>query len=86
MSWVLVSFFLPPFLGRSLGTSKVHNTGPGLGYRFEWYAQLVTADGEERRQFLGPLPLRMKTDRIRTDITDIVFLFIFVFEYGVGYG
>ena len=31
----------------------------------------------------------MKTDRIdriRTDITDIVFVFIFVFEYGVGYG
>jgi len=28
----------------------------------------------------------MKTDRIQTDITDIVFVFIFVFEYGVRYG
>ena len=25
----------------------------------------------------------MKTDRIRTAITDIVFVFIFVFKYGV---
>jgi len=29
--------------------------------------------------------LEMKTDRIQTDITDIVFVFIFMFEYGVGY-
>ena len=29
--------------------------------------------------------LGMKTDRIRTDITDIVFVFIFVFEYRVRY-
>jgi len=28
----------------------------------------------------------MKTDWIRTDITDIVFIFIFVFEYRVRYG
>ena len=28
----------------------------------------------------------MKMDRIQTDITDIVFVFIFVFEYGVRYG
>ena len=30
-------------------------------------------------------PVGMKTDGIRTDITDIVFVFIFVFEYGVRY-
>ena len=32
------------------------------------------------------LVVRTKTYRIRTDITNIVFVFIFVFEYGVGYG
>ena len=30
--------------------------------------------------------LGMKMDQIRTNITDIVFVFIFVFEYGLGYG
>ena len=29
--------------------------------------------------------VEMKTNWIRTDITDIVFVFIFVFEYRVGY-
>jgi hypothetical protein len=28
----------------------------------------------------------MKTDRIRTDITDIVFVFIFMFGFGFEYG
>jgi hypothetical protein len=38
---------------------------------------------------LGPgsrLPLGMKTDRIRTDITDIVFVFIFMSGFGFEYG
>jgi hypothetical protein len=28
----------------------------------------------------------MKTDRIRTDITDIIFVFVFLFEFGFEYG
>ena len=28
----------------------------------------------------------MKTDRIRTDIIDITFVFIFLFEFGFEYG
>jgi hypothetical protein len=32
------------------------------------------------------LQLGMKTDRIRTDITDIVFVFIFMSEFGFEYG
>jgi hypothetical protein len=30
--------------------------------------------------------LGMKTDRIRTDITDIIFVFIFMSEFGFEYG
>jgi hypothetical protein len=32
------------------------------------------------------VPVEMKTDQIRTDITDIVFVFIFMFEFGFEYG
>ena len=55
---------------------------------------LITwAHGVSGIQILAkPIPLqprrqlRMKTNRIRIDITDIVFVFKFVFEYEVGYG
>jgi hypothetical protein len=32
------------------------------------------------------ISLGMKTDRIRTDITDIVFVFIFMHGFGFEYG
>jgi hypothetical protein len=34
----------------------------------------------------GQLAVGMKTDRIRTDITDIVFVFVFMFGFGFEYG
>ena len=34
----------------------------------------------------GNKQIRMKTDRIRTDITDIIFIFIFLVEFGFEYG
>jgi hypothetical protein len=34
----------------------------------------------------GELLTRMKTDRIWTDITDIVFVFIFMSRFGFEYG
>jgi hypothetical protein len=36
--------------------------------------------------FIGRLGAEMKTDRIRTDIIDIVFIFIFMFGFGFEYG
>jgi hypothetical protein len=35
---------------------------------------------------LDVLDIGMKTDRIRTDITDIIFVFIFMFGFGFEYG
>ena len=32
------------------------------------------------------LQLGMKTDRVRTDITHIIFVFIFLFGFGFGHG
>ena len=32
------------------------------------------------------LEVGMKTDRIRTDITHIIFVFIFLFGFGFGHG
>ena len=34
----------------------------------------------------GAGPIGMKTDRIRTDITDITFVFIFLSRFGFEYG
>ena len=42
---------------------------------------------QQRRRGRGLCPrLEMKTDRIRTDITDIIFLFIFLIGFGFEYG
>ena len=40
--------------------------------------------GKRIRQAAHPV-VGMKTDQIQTDIPDIVFVFIFVFQYGVRY-
>jgi len=39
-----------------------------------------------RPYILLGLQIWMKTDRIRTDITDIIFVFIFLVEFGFEYG
>ena len=35
---------------------------------------------------VGWIGVGMKTDRIRTDITDIIFIFIFLVEFGFEHG
>jgi hypothetical protein len=45
----------------------------------------AAGDGAWRPRGEQPL-LGMKTDRIRTDITDIVFVFIFMSGFGFEYG
>jgi hypothetical protein len=55
--------------------------GNTLKKRFKF---LLCSDFKYRKAVLSRA--RMKTDRIRTDITDIVFVFIFMFGFGFEYG
>jgi len=42
---------------------------------------------EKKSERPSPIwPLGMKTDQIRTDITDIIFVFIFLVGFGFKYG
>ena len=65
--------------------------GPNMGYMLIWAK--IAEVGYYLCGFFLPAGIRvwvvyigMKTDRIRTDITHIIFVFIFLFGFGFGHG
>jgi hypothetical protein len=77
---------------RRAGTSE-RDSGYTCGQRehgraragLPWPA-VVVADSDPKTCGRSHLGLGMKTDRIRTDITDIVFVFVFMSGFGFEYG
>jgi len=56
------------------------------GHRISTEGHLISTKGA-RDEVARPVScLQMKTDRIRTDITDIIFVFIFLVGFGFEYG
>jgi len=60
--------------------------GRGVGRVGGHYSKTIFGNRELSISSLSPSSIGMKTDRIRTDIINIIFVFIFLVEFGFEYG